>query len=68
MKTNASNAVFYIANVNTIDDVKMCKNQISRIFYCNQVIIEQVIGGTFDYLPIFYVSLAIQGQQLMFQK
>ena len=27
MKTNESNAVFYIAKVNTIDDVKMCKTK-----------------------------------------
>ena len=37
-------AVFYIAKVNTIDDLK-----ISHIFYYNQILSKQVIGGKFYY-------------------
>ena len=64
MKTNASDAVFYMAKVSTIDDVMMCKTKYLVYF----IAIRSSVSRLLEENPIIDPFYAIQGQQLMFQK
>ena len=49
MKTDASNAVFYIAKVNTIDDVKVGKTKYLVYFIAIRSSVSKLLEEKFDY-------------------